>query len=129
LLDGGATAQAVPLNALFPSVSKDGKMLSFISQSESGAAIVVCEWPSCKTQQRIPSLGRGSPKWAPTGRALAYSIDGNIWIDALDGSPPQQLTRFSDDRRIQDFAWSHDGSRLAVVRFTTSTDIVLLRLR
>lgn len=41
----------------------------------------------------------------------------------------QQLTRFSDDRRIQDFAWSHDGSRLAVVRFTTSTDIVLLRLR
>jgi serine/threonine protein kinase/Tol biopolymer transport system component len=128
-LGGGPVVQALDINGVFPSVSPDGRYLTFLAQGETGSAIVVCELPSCETQQRLPSLGRGVPQWTPTGRALAYVTGANIWVDPLDGSPPRQLTRFSDDRRIQDFAWSHDGKRLAVVRFTTSTDIVLLRLR
>ena len=127
-LQGGA-AQPLDINGVFPSVSRDGKWLSFVSQGQNGSGIVVCELPSCTRQRRLPSLGRASPQWMPTGRALAYANGANIWVDALDDSPPRQLTRFSDERRIQDFAWSHDGRRLAVARFTTSTDLVLLRLR
>jgi hypothetical protein len=45
----------------------------------------------------------------------------------LDGKPPRQLTHFTDDRQIADAAWSHDGTRLAIARTTTTADIVLFR--
>jgi hypothetical protein len=34
---------------------------------------------------------------------------------------------FADGRAILDFAWSRDGTRLAVARAKTTTDIVLFR--
>lgn len=39
--------------------------------------------------------------------------------------PPRQLTRFTDGRTIADYAWSHDGQRLAISRLSVSNDIVL----
>jgi hypothetical protein len=35
------------------------------------------------------------------------------------------VTHF-DDREIARFAWSHDGMQLAIVRKTTTNDVVLL---
>jgi Tol biopolymer transport system component len=127
-LDGGNAGQIGNMDVQFRSVSRDGKSLSFVTQGNDGVAVVVCELPECRAPRRQALTGTGIPQWTPNGRALAYANGANIWVDPLDGSAPRQLTRFTDDLRIQDFAWSHDGRRLAVVRFATSSDIVLLRL-
>ena len=69
-------------------------------------------------------------EWTPDGRAVAYvgaETQGNVWVQPLDGKPARQLTHFSDGRTVVDYAWSHDGKRLAVARSTTTNDIVLFR--
>jgi hypothetical protein len=64
------------------------------------------------------------------GRGLAF-VDGdteaNVWVQPLDGQPPHQLTHFNDGRTIVSFAWSRDGTRLAVARATVTNDIVLFK--
>jgi hypothetical protein len=50
---------------------------------------------------------------------------GNVWQQPLPSGVPTQLTRFTSST-LYNFAWSHDGSRLAVSRGSTSTDVVLL---
>jgi hypothetical protein len=64
-------------------------------------------------------------RWTPDG-SVAYARAGNIWIHPLDGDP-RQLTHFTDNRTILDFAWSRDGKHLAIARATLSNDIVLVR--
>jgi hypothetical protein len=64
----------------------------------------------------------------PDDRGVAY-IDAalsNLWVQPFDGKAPYQLTHFTD-RIIEDFAWSHDGKRLAIARTTTTNDIVLFK--
>lgn len=67
--------------------------------------------------------------FTPDGKALAFVVlqngADNVWIQPLDGSKPYQMTKF-DSQLIQDFRWSPDGKRLAVLRFDSSSDIVLL---
>ena len=72
----------------------------------------------------------GRVRWTPDGRAIAYVAVGtpaNLWARPFDGQPPHQLTHFSDDRGIIDFAWSRDGKRLAISRATVTNDIVLFK--
>ena len=68
-------------------------------------------------------------RWTPDGRGIAYldATLSNIWVQPLDGSAPRQLTHFKDNRRTISFAWSPDGSRLAINRFTIATDVVLFK--
>jgi hypothetical protein len=49
----------------------------------------------------------------------------NLWGLPIDGRAPYPLTQFADGRTITDFAWSHDGKRLAIARSLTTNDIVL----
>jgi hypothetical protein len=51
----------------------------------------------------------------PDDRGVAYTdaTQSNLWVQPFDGKPPYQLTHFTD-RIIEDFAWSHDGKRLAI---------------
>jgi hypothetical protein len=51
----------------------------------------------------------------------------NLWVQPFDGSAPHQLTHFSDNRIIYDFAWSRDGKHLAIARATITNDIVLFK--
>jgi hypothetical protein len=48
-------------------------------------------------------------------------------VQPIDGSPRRQLTHFTDNRTITDFAWSRDGKRLAIARATVTNDIVLFK--
>ena len=52
----------------------------------------------------------------------------NVWSQRLDGGPPRRITPFTD-RMVKSFAWSPDGKRLAVMRTTTTNDIVLFKLK
>jgi Tol biopolymer transport system component len=50
----------------------------------------------------------------------------NIWIQPLDGSKGRKLTHFNDPEKIQDFRWSPDGKALALLRFHSVSDVILL---
>jgi serine/threonine protein kinase len=69
--------------------------------------------------------------FSPDGRSIAFVIEeagvDNIWIQPLNGSNGRKLTNFNDSERIQDFRWSPDGKTLALLRFSSVSDVVLLR--
>jgi DNA-binding winged helix-turn-helix (wHTH) protein/Tol biopolymer transport system component len=132
-IEGGAPTQVV--NAFVASVlsldvSPDSNSIVFSSTDDSGQRIVVvCDLPTCASKRTLtlPFGGVGRIKWTSNGRGLAFmdATESNVWIQLLDGHPPQQVTRFADRRLITDFAWSPDGTRLAVARASTTSDIVL----
>jgi len=137
-IDGGQVTLIVEGGARTPDVSFDGNWLAFVSiDRQNQSAIVVCRLPSCANQQRFTaqglnvSMGQGGRiRWTPNGRGVAYVRDrphSNIWVQLLDGAAPRALTSFTDGREILDFAWSRDGTRLAIARATTTTDIVLFK--
>jgi len=45
----------------------------------------------------------------------------------LDVSKGRRLTHFNDPEKIQDFRWSPDGKSLAMLRFSSVSDVILLR--
>ncbi len=67
--------------------------------------------------------------FTPDGKGVAFvreekGVD-NIWIQPTDGSKPRQLTNYKSEI-IQDFRWSRDGKRLAVLRVDRNDDVILL---
>ena len=133
-VEGGSPVQVANLfaGAGTLDVSPDGKSLMFGTTGSGGNfQFVICELPTCATRRALGVPGTSTLRryrWTPDGRGIADILAPgfNIWIVPLDGSPPHQLTHFTE-RSIQDFAWSHDGRRLAVARTTTTNDIVLLK--
>ncbi|HET9217704.1 MAG TPA: protein kinase [Terriglobia bacterium] len=137
-LDGGMASEIVDMEGRTPDLSADGKSVAFVTlDQENRPVIVACDLPTCTSQKRLTPSGLtvadpdgGPVRWTPDGRGIAFVIpspQANIWIQPLDGSPPRQLTRFTDGRAIPDFAWSRDGSRLAIVRVRSITDVILYK--
>jgi len=92
--------------------------------------VLICDLPACTNRRTVNATLADRPlRWTPDGRGVAY-IDGatqrNIWVQPLDGGAPRQLTHFTD-RNVAAFAWSRDGTRLAVARATVTNDIVLFK--
>jgi eukaryotic-like serine/threonine-protein kinase len=137
-IEGGESTRISDLDARTPAVSPDGHSLAFVSlDGQNQTALVVCELPACTSPKRLvaPDLkiavGEGGRiRWSPDGRGIVYVRNEgqpNLWVQPLDGTPPRQLSTFADDREILDFAWSKNGTRLAIARATTTRDIVLIR--
>jgi eukaryotic-like serine/threonine-protein kinase len=138
-LEGGTPAllAKLPASARVPDLSPDGTSLAFVASNQERPSIVVCRLPGCTSQQwrTPPGLTMSEPdggaiRWMDN-QAVAYvnvQSKPNIWLQPLDDSPPRQLTHFTDGRRIPDFAWSRDGSRLAIARANITTDVVLFKL-
>jgi eukaryotic-like serine/threonine-protein kinase len=70
-------------------------------------------------------------RFSPDGKFIAFVIEeagvDNIWMQPVDGSRGRKLTNFNDSERIQDFRWSPDGKSLAMLRFSSVSDVILLR--
>jgi Tol biopolymer transport system component len=70
-----------------------------------------------------------SGKWAPDGRSVIWYDNrrnpGNLWRQPIAGGPATQLTRFTNDV-IFSFAFSHDGTQVAIARGSTISDVVLI---
>jgi hypothetical protein len=48
-------------------------------------------------------------------------------MQPVDGSKGRKLTSFNDPEKIRDFRWSPDGKTLALLRFSSVSDVILLR--
>ena len=131
-LEGGAPI-TVSGGARTPDVAPHADRVAFITLNERKEAVV--EIRTLPEGNRVRQLAApptdGRIRWTPAADGIAYADTGktpvNIWVQPLDGAAPRQLTRFADDRTIVDFAWSHDGKRLAVLRTANTTDIVMFR--
>jgi serine/threonine protein kinase len=141
---------ANPPNSLTSQValSPDGKTLAIFTQvlnpaskTYSNRIVLANQDSGVRNLDLDPGLkvvfrSQGPPdstgfRFSPDGKSLAFVIDeagqDNIWIQPLDGSNARKLTSFNDSERIQDFRWSPDGKFLAMLRFSSVSDVILLR--
>jgi hypothetical protein len=79
-------------------------------------------------QRPVPTFG--AVRFTHGGEAVVYPFRDqdaeNLWLQPLDGSPGKQITNFKAEQ-ISDFHWSFNGSKLAMVRGHTDSDVVLLQ--
>jgi eukaryotic-like serine/threonine-protein kinase len=129
-------------------LSPDGKMLALFttvlnpaSKTYFARIILVSLDSGVRNLDLDPSLNvvffsQGPPgsagfHFSPDGRSLAFVIEeagvDNIWMQPVDGSRGRKLTKFNDSEKIQDFRWSPDGKSLAMLRFSSVSDVILLR--
>ena len=134
-IEGGSPARISELIVAGPlDLSPDGKLVAFSTfhSTDTKEKIALVSAESGKTG-RLLDVERpphGLVRFSSDGKALVYPIHTgevhNLWRQNLDGSPGQQITHF-DAEEIFDFRWSPDGSKLALERGHTDSDVVLLR--
>jgi Tol biopolymer transport system component len=132
-IDGGATTELIHnLSREGISISPDGSLVAAMAWEEgtlgTSFKVVSSAGGPVRYTLRIPP-GAGNTSFSPDGKSIHYAVvrrgAGNIWEQPLTGGPPRQITSFTD-QEIGTFSWSHDGTRIALVRGRTGYDIVLM---
>jgi eukaryotic-like serine/threonine-protein kinase len=135
-IDGGAAQKVtdVPNLGSFD-ISPEGSVVAFLTINhaqghEANLAIVATDTGKVS---KLLKFERGEGyliRFSHDGKALVYGVRengaDNLWKQPLDGSPGTRLTSFTSEH-IYDFHWSSDGSRLALVRGHSDSDVVLMR--
>jgi serine/threonine protein kinase len=145
-LDASGKPEALPRSSDFPGLivwgnmemSTDGTSLAYVvevvnKETQEGTrkiALLNLESPTAPrlldTNQRIS----GSVQFTPDRNAIAYPIResgvDNLWVQPLDGSAGHQITNFKSDQ-IAQFHWSPDGSKLAVLRVHSDSNVILIQ--
>ena len=71
----------------------------------------------------------GNLAFAPDGKGVYYVVRekgvDNLWLQPLDGKPHRQITHFKRDKILR-FAFSQDGSQIAIQSGNVESDAVLL---
>ncbi len=136
-IEGGEPTRILDENAICPTVSPDGKTIAFVWRqggkpnrialvSFDGGEIIKAF--DVKLESNPPS-DKQNLQWTRDGRGIYFIAlnDGvsNIWRQPIDGGQPEQVTNFTTGR-IFNFAFSPDGSQLALSRGTLNSDVVLI---
>jgi serine/threonine protein kinase len=134
-IDGGAPVQLVTRHSQLPSVSPDGKLVSyFYTDEQANNQPKLSIFPFDLTEQAktidLPrSVQAIAFAWMPDGKSIAYLDNSsgilNVWSQPLDGSAPKQLTKFKSEF-LNSFAISRDG-KIAAFRYSATRDIVLIK--
>jgi eukaryotic-like serine/threonine-protein kinase len=135
-LDGGAPrklADSVTLNSM--DISFDRRAVSYTdlrSPTDTLERLVIEDLNTRKpiAQRTIPKDWALAYRLAPDGRAVSYrlSVHGadNLWQENPNGMNSTPLTRYQSGK-IRDFRYSPDGKKIAVVRMSQQSDVVLIR--
>ena len=83
------------------------------------------------TQYRdIDQRAQESSRYMPGGKSVTYIVRekgvDNLWTQQLDGTGRKQLTHYKSDK-IGAFAYSRDGSKIAIEKVHTESDAILFR--
>ncbi len=131
-LEGGESVQLTDFYAKWNAISNDGRRISFFQMVDSKwrIGIISSEGGSILQRLDVPaSLKESEISWSPDDRSLFYISTignvGNIWNLPLDGTETKPVTNFKSNY-LEDFAWSPDGTKLAVSRSLQVSDVVLI---
>jgi serine/threonine protein kinase len=136
-IDGGAARKISDISANgFFDISPDGRTLAFGTVDHAAGHEEKIALVAADTGATIKMLGfqrlrvTNLIRFSRDGKSLIYTARengaDNLWQQPLDGSPGKALTSFKSEH-IWDFHWSPDGSKLAMVRGHTDSDVVLMR--
>jgi eukaryotic-like serine/threonine-protein kinase len=134
--EGGTAVQITDKFSEGSVVSPDGRLIaSFFHGTEGSPAkigILLAQGGDPLKLLPIPPLAASTYppfQWSRDGKSLIHVENrkgvSNLWTQPLDGSAPKQLTSFQSDL-ISSFAWSPDGTQLAVARGTSTSDAILI---
>jgi eukaryotic-like serine/threonine-protein kinase len=136
-IDGGPARKVTELEAAgFFGVSPDGNTVAFATidhaagHEEKIALVPTEEGGAPKLIGFQRPRANNLIQFSRDGKSLIYVVRGNgadnLWQQPLDGSAGKMLTSFKAEH-IWDYHWSPDGSRLAMVRGHTDSDVVLMQ--
>ncbi len=130
-IDGGETVNSKEMDSdLVPELSPDGKLIAClvsgrlkIFSSSDGALVSSLEADKLAHPW-------GAAKWTADGGSLIYLVSrgntSNVWVQALSGSAPRQLTTFPKGY-VYEYAFSRDGSKLYVAHGYQIRDAVIIK--
>jgi Tol biopolymer transport system component/DNA-binding winged helix-turn-helix (wHTH) protein len=134
-IDGGPPEQLTENSIIVkPVVSPDGNSIAcaFRKDEADKWKIAILAFAGGEPLQtlNIPKPFNQVLRWTPDSKALFYLVekDGatNIWKQPLDGSPPQQVTQFTEDV-IYHYDRIGAGESFVLSRGRTMRDIILIR--
>ena len=114
----GSSAEGVPYGVFDASRSPDGKRIALLlsvwnSDPDGQVALVDAGGRGLRPLGRS-SWTAGYPRWSPSGRELAYTVLGRVWIHSPARATTRLVWRTRGHRVIAGIAWSPDGRRLIV---------------
>jgi serine/threonine protein kinase len=130
-IDGGIPVRLTTKPSGQPTVSPDGRLIACNYMEDGRWKIAIIPFEGGQPVKTFDSFTHPNwlPfHWTPDGRALAYidqRVPSSIWSVPLSGGPSTRLVDFKSGR-VFDFAWSRDGSQLAVARGEAASDVVLI---
>jgi TolB protein len=134
-IEGGAPVQLTAHPAQMPSISPDGKLISYFyfdEQRNNQPKLSIIPFDGGEPVKTIDLPRSVQPiafGWLPDGRSIAYLDNSsgilNVWSQPVDGGAPKQLTNFKSEF-VNSFAISRDG-KIAAYRFSATRDIVLIK--
>lgn len=94
--DGSDAKRLTHDGCLFPSVSRDGRLVAYVSAEGGIHHIWRMDANGENRKQLTDGDGESYPCIAPDGRSIVYTPQGKarntLWRIAIDGGPPEQLT-------------------------------------
>jgi Tol biopolymer transport system component len=132
-IEGGTPETVIDDPSTGYTLSPDGKLVANLDVRELDHKLVlnVFSIADKKTAYHNIDPRASEPiRFTPAGNAIVYRVREkgveNLWMQPLDGSAYKQLTHFTAER-IARFAFSPDGSQIAIERGHSESDAVLLR--
>jgi eukaryotic-like serine/threonine-protein kinase len=134
-LEGGKAEKVSDELVADGDISPDGKTGILATFGHLGEHIEELKLISLDSGQVLKTMAferprSGTLRFTHDGKAIVYSVRtagvDNLWLQPLDGSPGQQITDFTAEH-IGAFDWSPDGTKLAIIRGHTDSDVVLIR--
>ncbi|HXQ71969.1 MAG TPA: hypothetical protein VN844_15855, partial [Pyrinomonadaceae bacterium] len=134
-IDGGPPEQLTQDSIINrPVVSPAGKSIACAFRKEEADKWKIAILPFAGGEPlqvlNIPRPHNQILRWAPDSKALFYLEEknglSNIWKQPLDGSPPKQITQFTEDV-IYHYDRFGAGESFVLTRGRTMRDIVLIR--
>ncbi len=134
-IDGGSPELVVKFALRMYALSRDGKYVASLEVRELDHKLMLRTDATEAHQLTYHDIDQraltdGGLAYAPDGKSVVYVVRDkgvdNLWTQPLEGSASRPFTHFTADRILR-FAFSPDGSRLAIERGEEESDVVLLK--
>jgi eukaryotic-like serine/threonine-protein kinase len=132
-IDGGTPEMVKDDPSAGYQLSPDGKLVAQLDVRELDHRLVLNVFSVADKKlayQNIDARASSPIAFSPDGKKIVYVVRekgvDNLWEQPLEGSAYKQLTHFTAER-IARFAFSPDGSQIAIERGHNESDAVLLR--